>query len=198
MKFRIPKKQKGFTLVEMVTAMSIFAIMVVAVSGAFSSGFLTYSHSRELQQNVEAAQYVVNTLAKELRTSTVVTTNDIYPPTAGKKWAIRFYDHSSLRCFEYWFHAATHDFKAKWKDIPDTSSDPIGDCMADAGFSDATSLATGYIDGKFAVIPSDKLSNPKQMGRVTIQLIVKQKQTSVFESHLQTSVSLRDYNYIEF
>lgn len=200
MRFSIVEKQKGFTLIEMIVAMGIFSIMAVAVGGAFSSGFLTYGHSRELQRNVEAAQYAMNTLSKELRTSSIISSSVD---------RVKFVDYSyvaagvSGRCYYYRFDSGV--LYAAWGNIPDTSTDQISDCSA-MSLNPLTGAALtvpppkGYVDGTFVVTPSDNgsVSGSKVMGRVTIRLVVKESSASTIESRLQTSVSLRDYNHVGF
>lgn len=180
----------GFTLVEMIIAIGVFSIMSVAIAGAFTSGFSSYGDTRELQRNVETAQYALNTLEKLLRTSTVVS-------AAGNNvQAITFYDYSSSRCFRYRF-VAGGSFAAQWF----VTSDPFGTspCVTgSASFSASAAVTSGYVTGGFTIVPSDKLSTPKKMGRVTVNLSVKADSGAAIESRIQATSSLRDYSYVGF
>lgn len=193
----VSKTKKGFTLVEMIIAMAILVIMATALAGTFSSGFFSYRSSRELQRNLETAQYALNTLEKYLRTSTVVV-----PPDDGVTNSVVFYDYSSKRCFKYVFHLTLHKLQAQWFE----TSDPLGlsgglacgnpNFMAlNPTFSDVTN---GYVTGNFYVTKSVNTAGSKQMGRVTVNLSVKKDSASSQEARIQATASLRDYSYVGY
>lgn len=184
---------KGFTLIEMIVAIGVFAIMSVALAGAFSSGFSTYQETRALQRNVEAAQYAMNTLEKLLRTSTVKSATNTSAST------ITFYDYSSARCFQYWMNPVLFALRARWYSAPNVDGCSSGG-FGPITYSDVTS---GYVTGRFIIDPSDRDpvavdGDAKEMGRVTVVLSVKTDAGATTESRLQTSVSLRDYSYVGF
>lgn len=184
------RTESGFTLIEMVISMAILIIMSTALAGAFSSGFSTYGSSRELQRNLETAQYAMNTLEKYLRTSTVIDVAGINQMT--------FYDYSSERCFKYYFAVSggSSYLFAQWF----STSDPFGasPCVTGSGsFSSPTQVTSGYVTGGFNAIASNK--SPKKMGRVTVNLSVKKdNDPSSLEARIQTTASLRDYSYVGF
>lgn len=185
---------KGFTLIEMIIAMAILVVMSTAIAGTFASGFSTYGTSRELQRNLETAQYAMNTLEKYLRTSTIISD----PGTNVK--SMTFYDYSSQRCFRYRIIAAGADSNlfAQWF----STSTPFGanPCVTASGsFSASAQVTTGYVTGGFSLVPSDKKTSPKKMGRVTINLSVKKDSSpSSPEARIQATASLRDYSYVGF
>lgn len=188
------KKMSGFTLIEMIIAIGVFSVMSVAIAGAFTSGFSSYSDTRELQRNVETAQYALNTLEKLLRTSTVVS-------AAGTNvQAITFYDYSSARCFRYRIISggSASSLMAQWFQTPDPFG-PLNPCTtASASFPASAAVTSGYVTGGFTIVPSDKLSTPKKMGRVTVNLSVKADSGATIESRIQATSSLRDYSYVGF
>lgn len=186
------KTKAGFTLLEMLVAIGIFAVMSIAIMTAFVSGFSTYRGAKELQRDVESAQYMMNAMAKYLRTGTVVSPSS---PTADAE-EIRFYDHSSSRCFEYRLQDGR--FQARWKSFVLDPGDDIASRCDTGGMTAWADLTSGYVTGAFRVIPSDKDPGDKSIGRVTIQITVKEGEDARFESSLQTSVSLRDYGYVEY
>lgn len=78
----------------------------------------------------------------------------------------------------------------------DSSTDPLIDCGA-YSFSEAFApLTSDYVDGTFYIISSVP-SGTKRFGRVVISLTVKKTATSGSQANIQTSVSLRDYNYVK-
>jgi prepilin-type N-terminal cleavage/methylation domain-containing protein len=179
----------GFTLVELIVSIGVFSIMATSLTASFTSGFSTFGNSREIQHNVEAAQYSMNTLAKYLRTSTVVDA-----PASGS--SIRFYDYSSKRCFEYQFNAGTGTLQARWAGIA-TITNVMNDCTASVlgAWQDLTPISGSYVSGRFYAVPSSKGAT-KAMGRVTMTVSVKKSASSSLRSDIQTSVSLRDYDYV--
>lgn len=192
------KVAKGFTLIEMIIAIGVFSIMSVAIAGTFTSGFSSYSDTRELQRNVETAQYALNTLEKLLRTSTVVSAGGANVQT------VTFYDYSSARCFRYDIISIGFDSNlfARWF----ATTDPFGadPCTTgSASFSASAQVTSGYVTGGFTVVPSDKDGavidgDPKAMGRVTVNLSVKASSTAAIASRIQATSSLRDYSNVGF
>lgn len=185
-------KLRGFTLVEMMVSIAVFMIIVSSMSATFSSGFSSYGNSRELQRNLETAQYAMNTLAKYLRTSTVV---------ASSSSDIVFYDYSSKRCIQYQFDGSV--LRARWVEIPtitktagksNVKTQCTAGVLAPYGWSNMTS-STGYITGQFVGDLSSQ-GPPRHMGRVTILFSVKKDASSSMRANMQTTVSLRDYEYV--
>lgn len=186
------KGKRGFTLIEMLIAIAVFAVMATVIAGAFVSGFGTYRHARELQRDIESAQFMMNSMAKYLRTSTIVSPTF---PTADAT-EIRFYDHSSGRCFEYDLDDGR--FRARWKSVALEPDDDIVMECGTAGMSEWSDLTSGYVTGQFRIFPSDPDPDDKRIGRVTILLNVASEENARLDAALQTSVSLRDYGYVEY
>lgn len=186
--FRHSQKYKGFTLIEVVAALFIFAIMMVAISQTFSSAFTAYRNVRAVEKDAENAQYFINILAKELRTSTIVS-----PSVTGSSQFVQFYDYSQGKCFRYRINGGA----LQVAHAPVTGADPVGSCD-DINFSDSdfTTISTGVISGSFYVIPSVVQTTPGsgKAGRVTISLNISEGSTH--HVLIQTSVSLRDFGYI--
>ncbi|MBP9751239.1 MAG: prepilin-type N-terminal cleavage/methylation domain-containing protein [Candidatus Moranbacteria bacterium] len=181
------KTKKGFTLMEMIISMAVLVIMSTALAGAFSSGFSTFGSSRELQRNLENAQYALNTIEKFLRTSTVLSGDG----TAGNP--LVFYEYSSGRCFRYRINAGS--LEAGWYPSPNPSNPPV---CASGSFPAYSSVTTGHVAGGFSVVQSSPSTTPKRMGRVTVNLSVKESATATMESRIQATASLRDYSYVGF
>lgn len=182
---------KGFTLVEMVIAIGVFSVMSTVIAGAFSTGFSSYRSSRELQRDVEAAQYSMNVMAKHLRTSTVLSPDG----PDGNASSVLFYDYSSGRCFQYRFRDGI--LEARWQTSSTIDDDDASLSECDAvpfGAEDWHVLTSGAVSGHFHVVPSDATVGDGQVGRIVIYMSVREKETSRLESSVQTTVSLRDYD----
>jgi prepilin-type N-terminal cleavage/methylation domain-containing protein len=179
------KMAPGFTLIELIVSMAVFSVMATSLTASFTSGFSTFGSSREIQHDVEAAQYSMNTLAKYLRTSSIVEESGS---------SIRFYDYSSKRCFEYRFNSGA--LQARWVEIG-TITNVETDCVASALpylWQNLTPSSGSDISGSFSAVRSRR--SPRVMGRVTIMMSVKKSAASVLRSDIQTTVSLRDYDYV--
>jgi len=188
----------------MVISMAILIIMSTALAGAFSSGFSTYGSSRELERNLETAQYALNTLEKYLRTSTVISA------AAASTQAMTFYDYSSQRCFRYRILVSGSDsyLAAQWFQTSDpqigiaSPSNPSAQCATTNSIFTTqipAQVTTGYVTGGFKLEPSDKTSSPKKIGRVTVNLSVKKdNDPSSLEARIQATASLRDYTFVGF
>lgn len=196
MKHRIPRKVRAFTLVEVVVAMGLFVIIMVAVSQMFISVFKGYREARALQRDVENAQYAVNIMAKELRTSTVVS----FGTVAGTQSNVKFFDYSQNKCLLYQFLLTAPTRYLRVNEIQlssDMNSDGKIDsyeCSKTAFIPTAfTTVTTGTVKGQFTVEKSRIPTDPSgaHAGKVTIAFTITE---GTHTANLQTTVSLRDYN----
>lgn len=200
----VSKKLSGFTLVEMVVALGVFAIMTTALSASFASGFASFGNSREIQRDTDAVQHAMNTISKLLRTGTVVSS------FSSNAQSIVFYDYSSKSCYEYSITGSI--LKARWKrDITvQRSVDAAGiitsdvksvcntTALASSAWSDMTS-GTGLVTGRFAIDPSKNITEGgPHVGKVVMYLsVTRAGAPSSLRSTIQTTVSLRDYDYAQ-
>ena len=63
------KKERGFSFLEIMVSVFIFSLMMTTISITFSNLFKNYRNSRAIQTNLENAQFIINSMAKSLRTS---------------------------------------------------------------------------------------------------------------------------------
>lgn len=166
-------KKRGFTLIEALVAMAVFSLMMASVTQIFSTTFLGYRNTRAVQRDIDNAQYSLNILAKELRTSSIVV-------GSGNVSDVRFYDHSQGKCFRYRVNGG--NLQVASADTTDTAS-----CLS-ASLSAFTTISTGVVTGSFQVTPSAA----NLVGKVTISLDISEGSTH--HARIQTSVSLRDFS----
>lgn len=172
---------KGFTLIEVVISVFIFAIIMMAVSQIFISAFRGYNYARAVQRDLEAAQFAINTLAKELRTSSVVS-------ASGVQTFVQFVDYSQSICFKYRVSGSSLQVARK------AGIKTFDSCQSTAFASgDFTTVSTGAVTGNFFVILSDPTVGSKKVGKVTISLVVSEGSHT---ARTQTTASLRDFGYI--
>ena len=179
---------------EMVISIGVFAIMATVISDSFASGFFSYKNSRDLQKNIESSQYAMNTMAKSLRTSTIIDPSS----STDQAQEVIFYDYSSSRCFWYRFNGGL--LQARWNSASNASDPTASKNECNATFINKSSvdwntLTGGFVTGQFFVTPSSPGPSPAaRVGRVTLFVTVKASSESKFSSQIQTTVSLRDYN----
>lgn len=181
-----PLKAKGFTLVEILVALFVFVILMAAASQIFVASFSGYRDARMVHIDLQNAQYTLNSMAKMIRTSTLVS------PASANTSRLRFFDYSQGRdglCVE--FNIAGNMLSAA--SVETGNPEECGE----AGFTseDFISLTSGFVSGKFAVTPSES-GVPKKVGRVTVSLRITEggKHTAF----IQSSTSLRDYGNIDW
>ncbi len=66
------KKRKGFTLIEMMISIFIFAIIMTSVASIFAKQVSVYKKARIIESDLENAQFALNYVSKTLRTSSVI------------------------------------------------------------------------------------------------------------------------------
>jgi len=179
---------KGFTLIEMMIAIFIFSLMMIAVTEIFSSSFGGYGNARNIQKDLEDAQFVMGQIAKTLRTSSIVN--------IGGSSEITVYDYSQNKCVAYQFVSGEIRTDATADDSVPSTSDPVDWCFANFSpdFSAYNKMAAFFVDGRFNSIKSDNTPGSEILGKVTISMkICSNSSCSKDEAVIQTSVSLRDY-----
>ena len=170
------KKEKAFTLVEVVVAMFIFVIVVVGSTTIFASIFKAYQTSKHLQSNLENAQYAMSLMSKTFRTSSVVA-------VAADNSSVTVFNYSRNECVRYGFSGNSL--------VKETSpASGLGTCATTA-FSTNDVMTSGTVTGKFYASKSVKKGTPgAKVGRVTITMNIASGNRNV---NIQTTSSLRDY-----
>lgn len=181
------KSYRGLTLIEVLVSLFIFSLMMVAVSQIFSKAFSGYRSTRATQRDVENAQYDLNLISKELRTSTVVA--PLSGPFPRSSQTVKFYDHSQGRCFYYRIDATT-----KALQVASASSTGPADCTT-KNVGTPVTISTGTVSGSFRVTPSQG-GGSKRIGKVTVSLRISEDATHY--ANIQTTASLRDFGNIGF
>lgn len=184
-------KLKGFTLIEAVVALFVFLIIMLSLSDTFTQSFTGYRNARAVQKDVENAQFALNLLAKELRTSTIISSSSSQD--------VEFYDHSQGMCFKYEIGSKELTVTKKaGAYIPDSDNQFNPSTICNVSFPGPTSLVqiendNGNLTGNFVVIPSTT-SPTKSLGKVTTSLQISEGPKH--KANVQTTSSLRDYGYI--
>lgn len=144
---------KGFTLTEVLVSMFVFTIMMTSVSQIFSTTFLGYKNIRAVQRDIDNAQYSLNIIAKELRTSTMTN------PTTGSlvnRTDIQFFDHSQDRCFRYRISGGSLQ-------VASAVAADVNACSA-LTLNSFTTITTGVITGSFSGHALDSVTVTSRQG----------------------------------
>lgn len=187
------KKFKGLSLLEVMVSMGVFSLMMVSVAGIFSSSISSYRFNKVIERDLENAQFVMNDIAKQLRTSTVVnpSTGTFASPETNDH--VRFYDYSQGRCIQYTTSIDPND--NHHLSVASATVALMSDC-ATAPLDTPQFLTTGDVVPTFRVVNSflDPVTpSNSRVGRVTMVFVVKEKSAATRSVTLQTTVSLRDY-----
>lgn len=194
------KKKKGFSFLEVMISVLVFSIMMTAVSMTFASLFKNYKNARGVQRNIENAQYAMNSMAKSLRTSSIIS----YTATS-----VKFFNYSNSSCISYKFSGPDNALQVASLIYPSPSSEPDQTLATKRTWcgnnspSPYADMASFYVnDASFSVIPSSvgTGADPNEVGEVTISMKVcasSECDGSTNDSvRIQSSVSLRDYEFV--
>lgn len=190
-------KKKGYTLVEIISALAAFTIIMLAVTQIFGRGFTSYRMVKTTQNSLQAAQFALNLISKEIRTSSMVVGSP-----GGSSSRMVFYDYSQGRCIEYVFTQGTGTSGTVTRRaatvVPGVANPGPNDyrasCASHSFVGSASTLLTSLTGQAVSIVTSLDTSDPSgpRVGQVTMVLTVGTGTTS---SSLQTTVSLRDFNY---
>ena len=199
-KLRNNKKQKGFTLIELLISVFIFLVIMLGFVSVFGDMINAYRVAREMQRNLENAEFASNFVAKTLRTSTIVSIDN--GGGLANESTIRVFDHSQQECMEFQFTTvAGRETLALVQ--RDDATPPIVEqaCQGTSLLSTTIPLTTGEVRGRFSFVQShrdDFTTAPFEgyVGRATLFFEIESDLDSDDRlQYVQTSVSLRDYGY---
>ncbi len=171
--------QRGFTLIEALVSVAIFAIVIVAVAEIFGRSVQSYGYARAAQQAAEDASFAINRMAKSLRTSTIRYHNAS---------VIVLYDYSRQMCVRYAIMSARVTESAR-------SMDDVLSCNRTSlnGYPviELTSLPT---EGRFVVVPSAYGDSGNGVVGIATVVLETAAPSHDVTARVQASVSLRDYD----
>lgn len=190
--------RQGFTLIEVVAALAVFTIIMMAVIQIFGTGFKAYRQTRELQRTLESAQFATNIMAKELRTSSIVGSF-----SDGVSTRVAFFDYSQNRCIGYNLNAAGNGGLLKYAHGFALSSPDLNfaACSAYAVANAWTAadrvgflVSRGITGSSISIVRSTPIASAGSIvGKVTFSITFGWTSRP---ATLQTTVSLRDFNYV--
>jgi prepilin-type N-terminal cleavage/methylation domain-containing protein len=188
------KKNKGFTLIELMVSVLIFSILSGAIIGIFISSINTQKKILNDQKIISELSYVMEYISRALRmarkddTGTCLDANESYRLTESQGiYVIRFLNYD-YKCQEFGLNGTTGRIYEKMSSDENSSNLPLNELYV-------TSLNM-YVDRLyFNNIGSDWGASPTIHPKVMINLRFKKSQDSSEDSSfiLQTVVSQRNY-----
>lgn len=171
------KKLAGFSLLEMIIAMSIFSLIVMATVAAFASIVSTQKKTKEIQKNLESTRTALELVGKTMRFSNHLS--------SGGESVIFLYNTSQNKCLSYQFSENGLE-EAKFGPPSDPS-----DCENAENYIGIYKTLVAGATGKFNVIETNKeaAAGDFVIGKATISI-------NIGGNYLQTSASFRDYEDI--
>ena len=205
------KTTKGFTLIEMMISIFIFVIVMTAIVTVFASHISASAYAREVQRNLENAQFAFNYMAKTFRTSAIAAgaygDDNKYTSYTEKTQEnvtdIYLYDYSQSKCFHFFFDSNHNEhgaiaYQSSAFGVQETQD--VEQCAQDTTYKeDPVYLTTGDIEkAQFTYTPSQRGSyeedlSPAHIGYVTMSARIADRTAEQGHVWMQTSVSLRDY-----
>jgi type II secretory pathway pseudopilin PulG len=175
------KNKKGFSLMELMVAIFVSMIIIVAVVGTFAGVVKTRNIIRTSQQNLENVRGIMDLMAKTLRMSTQVVVGSGTPPTS-----IFFYNFSTNRCMSFRQHSSQIEVASINPINPDDLTKICG-----------TNPPDNFSDDDYANLTSQNIEHlwfdlkqpANGLGRAAMLI-------SVGGNDLQTTVSFRDYSQL--
>jgi len=173
--------RKGFTLVEVMVALFVFALVMTATSVTFTKAFRVYSDAKDVQENMENAQYAMNLMAKTFRTSSVASSDGTFD-------SVTVFDYSQAvgpadgKCIRYYFDSVNNRIMKSENNAPNLTS-----CGSAAQPTGLPITSGNIVAAEFDVRSS---SAGSVVGKVTFSMKLKKGKSEV---DIQTTTSLRDY-----
>lgn len=206
MKFLI-KKQKGFTLIELMISIFIFMIIVSIIIEIFGKQVVTSRYARILQRNIEDAEFAMNYVAKTLRTSNLPINEYlgddvnavVVDQDAGTIYTdvLYAYDYSQKTCFKFSFEEFKEEQALVVYTIEEIDNNVVGSAKTACAYDDnypneGRRLTSGNVTGGFYMSPTNKddldsekdpenLIYDESMGKVTISLKIDNRMSESVE-----------------
>ncbi len=171
--FKDKRNKQAFTLIEVVVAMAIFSIIMLAVTQVFVSIIKSYRVAKRMQRNIENSQYALNFISKTLRTSEIKDSSD--PST------LELFDPSQGKCFVF----QLKDNHLQWASDDSNSPTQLSECNFGSMFP--VNFINSEITGRFLIVSNN---SGNTVGKVTINLTTQEGNKS---AHFQTTLSLRNH-----
>ncbi len=196
--------RSGFTLIEVMVSLAIFASIVGGVTAFAVNTIKAQQRSRAMQEAMDNARYAIDDFAKNIRTS-----SNIRGDGSNDSQNLFFVSNLNLAKYCYKFNS---DVLEEARIIPNTSgnNDDYNDVKScdDFSGSDFKPVVGGSVNskisvkGKFQFWPTEIHSNSPKRGYVQINVDLIYNENGLpddrAQTHIQSGVSLMDYGLEDF
>jgi prepilin-type N-terminal cleavage/methylation domain-containing protein len=183
------KNKQGFTLIELLMSVLIFSIVMVVVVSVFVKSLETQKRIRGSQRNLEDAKFALETMAKTLRSSELISCNrDVANSCSSGITSLETFDYSQNKCIQYKFE--NNKVRAK----SNTVTGP-GECNFASGSVEDISGNNNRIENMNFLVTK---KSDTQVGKITITMEICSTVAGVCSAGksdrfpVQTTVSLRN------
>lgn len=191
---------RGFTFMEVMIAVFIFALVFSMVAMIFSKMIKNYTRTKDIQRDMESAQQAMNLMAKTIRTSVIDSTDK-----SGNATSINLYDYSQNKCIKYSLNGNNLEYReygpnpdGTFPNPPDPAAfqDVVTSCTPNFPAA-ASVMANGISDLRF--YKDATTTTPPVAGRVAISMQVCPAGSCAGNDQvrIQTTVTLRERGYEE-
>jgi len=185
---KLPKKRKAFSLIEVLTSMFIFSVVMIVVTGTMVNAVVIKKRIQGSAQNLEEARFAMETMAKTLRGSKIFGCNGETTCPLGGAVSVETFDYSQGKCIQYEFIGNQIGFR-------NGAGDPSIGCTFSGSLIPMVNNSNKIENMSFNVV----MSNDETVGRVTIFMEICSKyngaECDASKSDrfpIQTTVSLRN------
>ncbi|QQS60896.1 MAG: type II secretion system protein [Candidatus Moraniibacteriota bacterium] len=183
--------RSGMSMLEIVVTMAVFSIIMVSTVDIFANMTQTRMKFDKIRKNHENAQIALDSLAKSVRSGTLV---NIITGGGGDASAIRIYDYSQKLCVEYMLdNGADKSFKMKRK------TSERDECKVDTNLGSAITLVSDVTIGRFDVGPdtvsgggSSPPANYSNYTTLFVRIRMILPSYDAQNTRIQTAVSMRN------
>ncbi len=174
--------RKGLSLLEVIVAIAVFTIIMIATVEVFSSMIKTKAEADRMRESHQKAQVAIETITKSIRSGVVVSPASSVPITNDSD-TIRIYDYSQLQCIEYSFSSDALQKKFVIMDYDDRA-----DCSGSPSFSGLQTMVDATTKGTFDI----SWETDNKYVTIALLLIAPNLSETTNQTRVQTTVSMRN------
>jgi Tfp pilus assembly protein PilV len=177
------KNFRGLSIIELLVAVFIFTIIIVAATSTFTNTFSTWKKTRQTQADLEKARTAMETIGKSIRMSNQLKYSSN---------TLSMFNNSQNKCIRYSSGAGgslvSTTCTPTEANIEATTYDcELDNCGGD-NYGNQVTLVSSDVVLTFNVEETDVAGH--EMGKATMSILVG---TGAQQRRIQTTVSFRDY-----
>lgn len=196
-KLKIKNSRKGFSLIELLVAMFIFAMVMGGMVAVSVAGFRSYGKSKAIKTVTEDVGFAINSITKDVRMGKIENNTTGCGASSPQK-CLMVTRNATQEKVCYIIDTTTNQYLAVSKTTLGAliTSCPAYDATIYNNIVDlsASSMTFDATSG-FYSMPTDTTSATKIRGWAEINLNIENPTMDTDSIHMQTTVSSRDYGW---